>query len=106
MARGPGGAAVERLLLASRELGDAAVAARARPAARRRAPRHRARRDPRVYFDAGENMRETARRLHLANRTVAYRLEKIEALLGGPLDDERRRRVAVALMVARLNASG
>ena len=59
-----------------------------------------------VYFDAGENMRETARRLHLANRTVAYRLEKIEALLGGPLDDERRRRVAVALMVARLNASG
>jgi sugar diacid utilization regulator len=25
-------------------------------------------------------MRETARRLHLANRTVAYRLERIEAL--------------------------
>ena len=37
-----------------------------------------------VYFDAGENMRETARRLHLANRTVAYRLAWIEAPLGGP----------------------
>ena len=31
-----------------------------------------------VYFEAGENMREAARRLHLANRTVAYRLERIE----------------------------
>jgi DNA-binding PucR family transcriptional regulator len=36
---------------------------------------------------------------------VAYRLEKIEALLGGPLDDDRRRRVAVALMVARLQSA-
>ena len=55
-----------------------------------------------VYFDAGENMREAARRLHLANRTVAYRLEKIEGLLGGPLDDASRRRLAVALLVRRL----
>jgi DNA-binding PucR family transcriptional regulator len=55
-----------------------------------------------VYFDSGENMREAARRLHLANRTVAYRLEKIESLLGGPLDDASRRRLAVALLVRRL----
>ena len=55
-----------------------------------------------VYFDSGENMRETARRMHLANRTVAYRLERIETLLGGPLDGELRRRLSVALLVRRL----
>ena len=38
-----------------------------------------------AYFDAGENMREAARRLNLATRTVAYRLEKIESLLGEPI---------------------
>ncbi len=57
-----------------------------------------------VFFDSGENMRETARRLHLANRTVAYRLERIEALLGHPLDGELGRRLAVALMVMRLHS--
>ena len=31
-----------------------------------------------VYVDAGGNRRETARRLHLADRTVAYRLERAE----------------------------
>jgi DNA-binding PucR family transcriptional regulator len=55
-----------------------------------------------VYFEAGENMRETARRLHLANRTVAYRLERIETLLGGALDGTRRERLVVALMARRL----
>ena len=55
-----------------------------------------------VYFEAGENMREAARRLHLANRTVAYRLERIETLLGGPLDGTRRERLVVALMARRL----
>ena len=56
----------------------------------------------RVYFDAGENMRETARRLHLANRTVAYRLQRIESLLGGPLDGSRRERLVVALLARRV----
>ena len=55
-----------------------------------------------AYFDAGENMREAARRLHLATRTVAYRLEKIEGLLGEPINAETRRRLSVALMVQRL----
>ena len=55
-----------------------------------------------VYFEAGENMREAARRLHLANRTVAYRLERIETLLGGPLDGTRRERLVVALMARRI----
>ena len=51
-------------------------------------------------------MRETARQLHLANRTVAYRLAGIEALLGGPLDGPARRRLAVALLVNRLQQGG
>jgi hypothetical protein len=56
----------------------------------------------RVYFDAGENMREAARRMHLANRTVAYRLARIESLLGGPLDGPRRERLVIALLARRV----
>ena len=98
----PGHLAVERLLLAQRDLGEAAVAHELGPllADDRLGPELIE--TLQVYFDAGENMREAARRLHLANRTVAYRLEKIEGLLGGPLDDASRRRLAVALLVRRL----
>jgi hypothetical protein len=39
-----------------------------------------------VYLDSGQNMREAGRRLHLAPRTVAYRLDRIASLLGHPLD--------------------
>ena len=39
-----------------------------------------------VYLASRQNIRETARRLHLASRTVAYRLERIESLLGTSLD--------------------
>jgi hypothetical protein len=56
----------------------------------------------RVYFDAGENMREAARRLHLANRTVAYRLARVESLLGGRLDGRRRERLVLALLARRM----
>ncbi|HEX5012722.1 MAG TPA: helix-turn-helix domain-containing protein [Candidatus Limnocylindrales bacterium] len=55
----------------------------------------------RVFFEAGENMRETARRLHLAPRTVAYRLERIEELIGRPLDGDLRPRLSVALLAYR-----
>ena len=41
-----------------------------------------------VYLGSKQNIRETARRLHLAPRTVAYRLERIETLLGVRLDGE------------------
>ena len=98
----PASLAIERLLLENRDLGDAAVGHELGPllADERLGP------DLvetlQVYFDSGENMREAARRLHLANRTVAYRLERIESLLGGPLDDASRRRLAVALLVRRL----
>ena len=55
-----------------------------------------------VYFDTGENMRATARRLHLGNRTVAYRLERIRALLGHSLDGPSRQRLVVALLAHRI----
>jgi hypothetical protein len=59
-----------------------------------------------VYVDAGGNRRETARRLHLADRTVAYRLERAEFLLGHGFDGEAGRRLNVALTLRRLAASG
>ena len=55
-----------------------------------------------VYFDAGGNRRETARRLHLADRTVAYRLERAEHVLGHGFDGEPGRRFNVALTLRRL----
>lgn len=55
----------------------------------------------RVYFESGENMRETARRLHLASRTVAYRLQRIERILGRPIDGVARPRLSVALLADR-----
>ena len=56
-----------------------------------------------VFFDAGENRRETARRLHLADRTIAYRLERAEALLGHGFEGEAGRRLNVALTLRRLD---
>ena len=43
-----------------------------------------------------------ARRLGVAARTVSYRLERIERILGGPLDEERRLRLAAALFARGL----
>ena len=38
------------------------------------------------YLDAGRNLMDTARQLHVHRNTVVYRLAKIERLLGRPLD--------------------
>ena len=54
-----------------------------------------------VYVESGQNMRETARRLHLAPRTVAYRLERIARLIGHPLDGPTLRRLSVAAFAYR-----
>ena len=102
----PAHLAVERLLLAQRELAEAAVDHELGPLLRDERLGPELIETLQVYFDAGENMRETARQLHLANRTVAYRLARIEALLGGPLDGPARRRLAVALLVRRLQQGG
>jgi hypothetical protein len=98
----PEALAVERLLLASRELGASAVERELGPLLADERLGEELVETLQVYFDAGGNMRETARRMHLATRTVAYRLERIESLLGGQLDGELRRRLSVALLVRRL----
>ena len=59
-----------------------------------------------TYFDCGYNRRETARRLHLADRTVAYRLERAEDLLGHGLEGDAGRRLNVALTIRRLGGAG
>ena len=59
----------------------------------------------RVFVDAGSNKREVARRLHLAERTVAYRIERIETLLGVTLEGDALVRISVALLAERLLGS-
>ncbi|MET0772578.1 MAG: helix-turn-helix domain-containing protein [Candidatus Limnocylindrales bacterium] len=55
-----------------------------------------------VYLASRQNIRETARRLHLASRTVAYRLERIESMLGTSLEGEGSMRLAAALLAHRV----
>ena len=54
-----------------------------------------------AYLAERENVRAAARRLGIAPRTVAYRLERIERLLGGRLDADRRLRLATTLFARR-----
>ena len=56
-----------------------------------------------VYLGSKQNIREAARRLHLAPRTVAYRLERIETLLGRDLDGETAVRLGAALLALRVS---
>jgi len=56
-----------------------------------------------VYLGSRQNTREAARRLHLAPRTVAYRLERIETLLGRGLDGEAAVRLGAALLALRVS---
>jgi hypothetical protein len=58
-----------------------------------------------AYFDSGLNMREASRRLHLAPRTVAYRLQRIARLIGHPLDGATCRRLTIALFAYRIGRS-
>jgi hypothetical protein len=94
--------ALERLLLADRHLADATVRRELGPVLADERFGEELIETLQAYFDAGENVTEAARRLHLATRTVAYRLEKIESHLGHPLDGANGRRLSTALMVHRL----
>ena len=96
--------ALERLLLADRHLADATVRRELGPVLADERFGEELIETLQAYFDAGENVTAAARRLHLATRTVAYRLEKIESLLGHPLDGENGRRLSIALMVHRLRS--
>jgi hypothetical protein len=55
-----------------------------------------------IYFESGQNMREAGRRLHLAPRTVAYRLDRVARLIGRPLDGSTCRRLDIALFAYRM----
>ena len=96
--------ALERLLLADRPLADATVRRELGPVLADERFGEELIETLQAYFDAGENVTAAARRLHLATRTVGYRLERIEALLGHPIDGQSRRRLSTALMVHRLHS--
>ena len=56
----------------------------------------------RTWLSAGQNIRRAARALDVAPRTVAYRLSRIEALLGVTLGSAPVGRLATALEIRRL----
>jgi DNA-binding PucR family transcriptional regulator len=96
-----GSLALERALLAEPDLLRAAVERELGPLLA--APRGAGLADTmEAYLAERENVRAAARRLGIAPRTVAYRLERIERLLGGRLDAARRARLATALFARRL----
>ena len=96
--------ALERLLLADRVLADAMVRRELGPVIADERFGEELIETLQAYFDAGENVTAAGRRLHLATRTVAYRLEKVESLLGHPLDGEQGRRLSTALLARRLRS--
>jgi hypothetical protein len=97
--------ALERLLLADPDLADATVRRELGAVLADERLGHELMETLQAYFDAGENITAAARHLHLATRTVAYRLERIESLLGHPLDGENGRRLSAALLVHRLRSA-
>ena len=97
--------ALERLLLADPQLAEATVRRELGPLLADERFGGELIETLQAYFDASENVTAAARRLNLATRTVAYRLEKIESLLGHPLDGDNGRRLSTALMVLRLRSS-
>ena len=96
--------ALERLLLANRDLADATVRRELGPLLADERFGDELVETLQAYFDAGENVTAAARRLHLATRTVGYRLEKIESLLGHPLGGPDGRRLSAVLMLHRLHS--
>ena len=96
--------ALERLLLADRPLADATVHRELGPLLADERFGEELIETLQAYFEAGENVTAAARGLHLATRTVGYRLERIESLLGRPIDGESRRRLSTALLVHRLRS--
>jgi DNA-binding PucR family transcriptional regulator len=100
----PQALAVERLLLTDRDLADAAVRRELGPLLADDRMGAELIDTLQAYFDAGESIAEAARRLHLATRTVSYRMDRVVSLLGRPLDGESRRRLSVALLIYRLRS--
>jgi hypothetical protein len=99
---GPDDLAVEELLLVDPELLGAVVGRELGPLLADRRLGDQLVETLRVYLESGQNMRETARRMHLANRTIAYRLERIEQLLGQAIEGPAVERLGVALLAYRI----
>jgi hypothetical protein len=93
---------VERLLLSDRDLASVVIERELGPLLADARMGEELIETLQVYFDAGENRRETARRMHLADRTVGYRLDRAETLLGHELEGDAGRRLNVALTLRRL----
>ena len=102
----PDALALERLLLADRQLADSIVRRELGPLLADERFGEELIETLQAYFDAGENVTAAARRLSLATRTVAYRLDKIESLRGQGLDGDGGRRLSAALLVHRLRSAG
>jgi hypothetical protein len=98
--------ALERALLSDERALRAAVERELGPL--RRAPRNGAAlvETLRAWLDERQGLQATARRLRVAPRTVAYRLARIERLLGHRLDGPMVRRLATALLADELLAGG
>lgn len=98
----PAELALERLVLADPTLSERAVATELGPLlADRRLGRDLVETIA-VYVATRGNARATARRLRLAPRTVAYRLERARKLLGRPLEGDGLLRLAAAAFIARV----
>ncbi len=98
----PAAVAFERLVLTDTALAEAAVRAELGPLlAERRAGRALV--DTlAAYVATRGNARAAARRLGVAPRTVAYRLERARQLLGRPLEGDGLLRLAAAIFVLRI----
>jgi hypothetical protein len=95
----PADLALERLVLGDEALARAAIAAELGPLLTDRRTGRALAETLAAYVASRGNARATARRLGVAPRTVAYRLERARRLLGRPLEGEGLLRLAAALVV-------
>lgn len=97
----PAALALERLVLGDPVLADSVVAAELGPLLADRRSGRALVETLAAYVATRGNARATARRLGVAPRTVAYRLERVRRLLGRPLEGEDLLRLTAAVFVFR-----
>jgi DNA-binding PucR family transcriptional regulator len=97
--------ALDRLLLSNESLGDAAVRRELGAVLANERFAEELIETLQAYFDSGESVTGAARLLHLATRTVGYRLQRVESVLGHALAGPGSRRLSTALLVHRLRSA-
>ncbi len=102
----PEAIALERIALADEHLAEEAVVAELGPLLGDRRMGRALVETVATYLASRGNARVTARRLGLAPRTVAYRLERVRRLLGRSLEGDGLLRLAAAIFVARSLEAG